>query len=393
MPLCGQVPLRVTFTDESTPAEGITYWSWDFGDGTTSEEQNPVHTYSAVGYYTVTLHVASAKGIDTFSDYISVMSVAAEATPNPVALDAEVTFSATASGGVAPYTYLWDFGDALPTVETTDLYGYWPLDEASGNPRASILGTAPDLAEDGGAVSEVAGRFTNAITNTEVNPGPALEAALAPALGIATGLTVAFWFNMPAWTTAAPKTLFTLRNAGVSPYLHVYRYYDSDFLDVGFAWGATYLFLPLPRLGGFTEGNWHLLVVRYDATTGKLEGMVDDGCFASAVDWTAAPFPAEKLSATVPPADLAALNAITFDAVTVGKAHDGNFANGGCALDDLRIWTRALTDAEVADLWYQSDEDSPVYSYGESGAVIASVTATSATGCEVSGAVSVTVNP
>lgn len=72
MPLTGAAPLSVAFTDESTPASGITYWSWDFGDGQESEEQNPTHVYVTPGTYTVTLHVASAKGIDTVSDTVEV---------------------------------------------------------------------------------------------------------------------------------------------------------------------------------------------------------------------------------------------------------------------------------------------------------------------------------
>ncbi|MCA1764326.1 MAG: PKD domain-containing protein, partial [Flavobacteriales bacterium] len=44
--------LEVSFTDES---DGATSWNWDFGDGNTSEEQNPVHTYEVLGTYTVTL--------------------------------------------------------------------------------------------------------------------------------------------------------------------------------------------------------------------------------------------------------------------------------------------------------------------------------------------------
>jgi hypothetical protein len=37
-------------------------WSWDFGDGTTSTEQNPVHVYEEGGYYRVTLTATDRKG-------------------------------------------------------------------------------------------------------------------------------------------------------------------------------------------------------------------------------------------------------------------------------------------------------------------------------------------
>ncbi len=44
----------VSFTDAST---GATSWSWDFGDGTGSTDQNPVHTYAFTGSYTITLTI------------------------------------------------------------------------------------------------------------------------------------------------------------------------------------------------------------------------------------------------------------------------------------------------------------------------------------------------
>ncbi|MGW8268346.1 MAG: S8 family serine peptidase, partial [Longimicrobiales bacterium] len=48
--------LTVSFTDGSSDADGIvTAWSWDFGDGNTSQAQNPDHTYAAGGAYEVTL--------------------------------------------------------------------------------------------------------------------------------------------------------------------------------------------------------------------------------------------------------------------------------------------------------------------------------------------------
>jgi hypothetical protein len=40
----------------------INSWSWDFGDHTTSTEQNPIHEYKAAGHYTVTLEVSGPSG-------------------------------------------------------------------------------------------------------------------------------------------------------------------------------------------------------------------------------------------------------------------------------------------------------------------------------------------
>ncbi len=57
-PLFGLVPLAVQFTDLSVPGAGsINLWQWDFGDGTYSTEQNPLHTYQSPGLYDVSLTV------------------------------------------------------------------------------------------------------------------------------------------------------------------------------------------------------------------------------------------------------------------------------------------------------------------------------------------------
>lgn len=62
--------LTYTFTDGSTNA--VT-WAWDFGDGNTSTQQNPVHTYASGGNYTVTLTVTSPSGcVATTSQTVSV---------------------------------------------------------------------------------------------------------------------------------------------------------------------------------------------------------------------------------------------------------------------------------------------------------------------------------
>lgn len=56
----GYVPLCVKFNDTSTGAP--TKWNWKFGDGNTSIEKSPMHTYSAAGNYTVNLTVNNTNG-------------------------------------------------------------------------------------------------------------------------------------------------------------------------------------------------------------------------------------------------------------------------------------------------------------------------------------------
>jgi len=62
IPTTGDAPLEVDFTDQSTG--DITSWSWSFGDGTTSNLQNPTHTYPNAGSYTVSLSVTGPGGGD-----------------------------------------------------------------------------------------------------------------------------------------------------------------------------------------------------------------------------------------------------------------------------------------------------------------------------------------
>ncbi len=68
----GHAPLTVEFTDNSTGFP--TSWNWSFGDGSFSSAQNPTHTFSSGGAYTITLNVTNAAGTNTLTrpDYIIV---------------------------------------------------------------------------------------------------------------------------------------------------------------------------------------------------------------------------------------------------------------------------------------------------------------------------------
>jgi hypothetical protein len=62
-PISGEAPLKVRFTDNSKGSP--TSWKWYFGDRMYSVQQNPVHTYSKAGKYTVILKTKNANGMDT----------------------------------------------------------------------------------------------------------------------------------------------------------------------------------------------------------------------------------------------------------------------------------------------------------------------------------------
>ena len=110
----GIVPLNVGFTDNSTGAP--TSWAWDFGDGNTSKDQNPVHTYYLAGNYTVNLTASNENGTASKLATITV-------SEKPVPVLPVANFSANVTEGFAPLTVQfndssenatsvnWDFGD------------------------------------------------------------------------------------------------------------------------------------------------------------------------------------------------------------------------------------------------------------------------------------------
>ena len=55
--------LSVSFTDTSSDSDGsVVAWNWDFGDGNSSTQQNPTHSYAVAGDYTVSLLVEDNEG-------------------------------------------------------------------------------------------------------------------------------------------------------------------------------------------------------------------------------------------------------------------------------------------------------------------------------------------
>ncbi|MFA4861622.1 PKD domain-containing protein [Methanoregula sp.] len=122
----GTVPQTVQFIDASTnfPVS----WYWSFGDGGTSTLQNPLHTYSRIGNYTVSLTATNAWGNHTVTrdNYMNVGSsipvASFIATPayGPVPLSVQFTDTSQNS----PTTWDWEFGDGNTSAMQNPAYEY-----------------------------------------------------------------------------------------------------------------------------------------------------------------------------------------------------------------------------------------------------------------------------
>lgn len=104
----------VYFNDLSSGSPS--YWSWDFGDNTTSNQQNPTHTYSNPGTYTVCLTIANL-GSNCFDTYCAAVVIDTVGSGNNC--QANYTYSTNPGGGITFFgsagtnsaQYLWSFGD------------------------------------------------------------------------------------------------------------------------------------------------------------------------------------------------------------------------------------------------------------------------------------------
>lgn len=101
----------ILFNDSVYASSGtVTSWQWTFGDGTVSTQSDPIHQYSAQGNYLVCLTITSSTGCsNTFCDSIQVGCNITVAVSNI----GQNTLSASITGGIAPYTYLWTGNGAV----------------------------------------------------------------------------------------------------------------------------------------------------------------------------------------------------------------------------------------------------------------------------------------
>jgi PKD repeat protein len=112
----GCAPLVTNFINTST---NTVQWLWNFGDGTSSTLQNPSHTYSLPGNYTVSLIAFNSHGCSdtiTFNSYIHVINTISNYIP-PATINGCVPFNTSFSNTIAgAISWLWSFGDGATST-------------------------------------------------------------------------------------------------------------------------------------------------------------------------------------------------------------------------------------------------------------------------------------
>ncbi len=191
----GRTPFTVQFTDQSSDANG---YLWQFGDGQTSTEQNPVHTYTHPGTYTVTL---VASGVNYGSVYTQKPGYITVTDPPTVG------FSANTTAGLAPLAvqftesttgsvqyYYWQFGDGATSFEQNPVHVY----DTAGKYTVSLYA----IGSNGTQVKTIDDciTVTAPVTPTPTTPAP-VNTTTVPTTPVPTNTTV-----IPTVTTVVPTT-------------------------------------------------------------------------------------------------------------------------------------------------------------------------------------------
>ena len=118
----GPVPLTVKFMD--TSSDQPISWAWNFGDGFTSNLQNPVHTYTTSGSYTVRLDATNSLGTCGNTTGVTVSPMTAAFSMNQSAGLAPMTVQFSDTSTDQPTSWSWKFGDGSISALQNPVHTY-----------------------------------------------------------------------------------------------------------------------------------------------------------------------------------------------------------------------------------------------------------------------------
>ena len=196
----------VEFEDFSVANDGTPFHNWEFGDGSIATSDAPLHTYDAVGDYTVKLTLTSAKGcIDSISKAVTIHAVpSVDFTAEDVCLNEETVFVNTSSNtGLSIKSTTWNFGNGTFSQDKNPNYTY----SKKGTYQVTLtLKTDKGCEQSSSKDVEVfANPFSIITASGEIEDCKEEEVILtAPNVGS----------NSILWSTGATKESITVRNSG-----------------------------------------------------------------------------------------------------------------------------------------------------------------------------------
>jgi len=134
-------PDTVAFTDASSSNPAASGFSWSFGDGGYSSQQDPTYVYAAGGTYTVTEYASNNLGgaIQAFTGSSQTVTVTASPSATATATDASTQTSdnggvmVTVTGGLSPYTYHWNADNSTSDTIANVNPGVYTVTVVDGN--------------------------------------------------------------------------------------------------------------------------------------------------------------------------------------------------------------------------------------------------------------------
>lgn len=272
-PTSGIEPLSVSFTDLST---GASSWSWDFGDGGSSTQQNPSHTYNTAGTYTVVLTATNACGSDiaTKTNYITVnpcVAPVADFVGSPTSGTAPLNVSFTDQSTNAT-AWSWDFGDGGSSTQQNPSHSY----SATGTYTVTLTATnscGSDVATKTDYISVTAPVFDRAYALSDI-----------PSIGTVSGdytythtsdnlyevLTEELYTGHPKkrYSYLEHEWNFNISSgSGVTFYLEAYRDANSDGDDFVFEYSTDNVnFSSLLTVASATEQVYSVALPNLDGT-------------------------------------------------------------------------------------------------------------------------------
>jgi len=366
---------------------GTNWKNCEGGGGTSAPSGTDIAQFDSTSTKNCTINAAvSISQITVNAGYTGAISTSGSPS---ITLTGNLTVSAgTFAAGSASLTVggTVTIANSVSNGNDPSLVGYWKLDETA-SPAGDSSGNGNSLTWNGSPASSTS--FPSAVTFTDTHSLTmtgaqyAGSAALSgiPELTPAT-VTVSAWYKATSLDTNGSEIVSGSNTYGLritSSGLTVMKRISDNTA------AADWIEYRVPE-SNLTDGNWHQIVGIITTGTGGGMSAYLDAAIATGTYWVNGSSGASQLSAsTTPTAAAAASDAIDWDAntetygliignnpSTTGYHFGAGCSAGACAIDDVRVYNRALTAAEVAALAHGNQPSSAAGLISLSGSLTAS---------------------